>query len=221
MASAYEKTASSESGLKGFMIRYSRLIIVLAAVLLAAIITTIVVVEVNRSKNLEGLSAVEELEQSFYSYLTGADEAVDAEGLKSQAAQLIERYPRSFPAQRAHLLLGLLAEESSDLASAATHMEAVAEIPVDSHLVEVALLRAYAYREEAGELAQAKANLSRLLELGPDSVQAPRALFNLGRLAEVEGNSTEALEYYNRLSIEYPASSWTNLGKDRIILLNR
>ena len=62
--------------------------------------------------------------------------------------------------------------------------------------------------------------LNRLVEqYDAESAEIPRALFSIGRINEGLDNIVDAAESYNRLIDDYPASSWTNLARDRIITL--
>jgi TolA-binding protein len=79
---------------------------------------------------------------------------------------------------------------------------------------------ASAARENAGDSEAALVHLQAVVDdFGTQSSYTPRALFNVGRINEVQNNIVEASEAYNRLIDDYPTSSWTNLARNRIITL--
>lgn len=217
----YSSLESSGERLKEFITRNARLIILIAILLLVGIVVAIVVVETTRARTVAGLEAIETLEESIFQYMLGYDEAASLENLETEVLDVVNRFPKEFAGQRAYLLLATLYDEIDDHQKASDYFEKAADVPVQSHLVDTALMRAALSAERAGDDARATALIQKLLEKVPQGTQAPRALFNLGRLEEARGNIQGAKEYYERLEIEFPASSWTKLGKDRIILLDR
>lgn len=110
-----------------------------------------------------------------------------------------------------------VAEEWSDART--FYIDLVDRFPA-SHLVAPALAAAAAAAEEDGDLTSARALWQRIADgEGAPSLEAPRALFNLGRLAETANERDAAVAYYERLIDEHPSSSWTSLGRNRILLL--
>jgi TolA-binding protein len=87
-------------------------------------------------------------------------------------------------------------------------------------LAPIALANGAAAWEEATDGENATRLWSRIVEeYGAEAAESARALFALGRIAEGEGAFEDAAVRYNTLLDDYPASSWTNLARNRIIYL--
>ena len=80
---------------------------------------------------------------------------------------------------------------------------------------------------EAAVAAENAGDPERALELhrrivddhGDENPEVPRALFSIGRILEQQDEVADAAEAYRQLVDDYPASSWTNLARNRIITL--
>jgi TolA-binding protein len=74
--------------------------------------------------------------------------------------------------------------------------------------------------ENAGETDRALQLLQRVVdEYDDESAETPRALFSIARIHEQSDEVARAADTYRQLIDSYPASSWTNLARNRIISL--
>lgn len=207
-----------------FFTRFRTPLIVIMAVIIVGLIAFFVGSEVRESRLQSSLELVEEVQadyQEWTSLEAGSDESAEsAEELLGAIGEVIDRYPRSYAAQRALFIRGSLQFEQESWDAAASSFESVAERFPESYLAPVSLANAAAALEEAGDEDAAAALWQRVVDdYGQDAAETARALFSLGRIAEGGGEFSEAAVYYNRLLDDFPGSSWTNLARNRIIYL--
>ena len=217
-ADSKKKTEDQDNFIKAFFSKYGKVLMVFAIAVLVLVVVVVVVTEVNKSRLESSTLAAEQLEELYFSYLTSEEES-DAQPVIQLAQSIIDRYGNTIAAQRAYFFLGLVAENKENHDDAARYFHNLASIRVSSHLVEVALIRAFQNAEIAGNLSYAEELLQQLVTSYPNGIQTPRALYNLGRLAELQMNTPKALEFYTTLTLEFPLSNWTSLAKGRIISL--
>ena len=215
-----KKDSTESSGvLFNFFVKYGKLLIIFSILLLITVVSVVVFFEVQRNRINRATTLIEELEESYIDFLTSED------GLTEPVTILVDRVVNQFPNtyfhQRALLISGLLKENQELFFEAAERFFSISQVQLDSHLVEIGLVRAYQNFEAAGDLESAIGALQELLNLRPQGIQVPRSLFNIARLYESQANTERALEFYQRLAIEFPASSWTNLAQARILFLQR
>ena len=168
--------------------------------------------------------AVELLEERWVEWQTLPEEERTESELTAEIRSSIEEigdaYRGSYGDLRARYIGASLEWELERYEEARTAYRSIVDDFPRSHLVGVALAGAAAASENLSDIDEARGFLARIAdgEGLPHGEQA-RALFNLGRLAEAEQEHALALDYYNRLIEEHGESSWTNLGRGRIIWL--
>jgi tetratricopeptide (TPR) repeat protein len=217
------KNDSTESSgvLLNFFVKYGKLLIIFSILLLITVVSVVIFNEIQRNRINQATALIEELEETYIDFLTSVEENPTAVPVAQLVEKVINQFPNSYFHQRALLIHGLLKENQELHSDAAERFFAISQISVDSHLVEIGLIRAYQNFEAAGNFDQAINSLQELLQIRPQGIQVPRSLFNIARLYEAQNNTVRALEFYHRLTIEFPTSSWTNLAQARILFLQR
>jgi tetratricopeptide (TPR) repeat protein len=200
-----------------------KVIISLSILIVVIIAVSVIYVEVSSSLKTTEISTIEALEADFSEYkkLENENDILERRDLLvSNAENVFKDYPTSYAGQRALIISGQLYEDTEDWEKALDFFQRASNINPKSHLITTTLIHAYQNSERIGDLAAAKTILKRIIDdNNTESIESPRALFNLGRISEIESNSNDAIEFYNQLVLEYPNSGWTNLAQDRIIYL--
>lgn len=224
--------------------RYRTPLIVVMTLIVVLVIGSVILYQVVQNRAERSAREAELLEEEFGEWLaahedaeaaadeTGeADPDADAAGqdelatLESTVRERIEailsEFPRSYGAQRALFLRGQLEWTLANYGAAIEAWTGLAERFPDSHAVATSLVNAAAAAEADGDLQQAVALWQRVADgEGAPHIEGPRALFNLGRLAEQDGRPDDALAFYRRLEADHPGTPWTRLGRSRIIRLD-
>lgn len=208
--------------LVAFLNRHRTTIMITIGVIVVAVVALVVVLTVQNSRTERALTAVDELQQDFDDWLqSDPDEQAEAyETLAEDVAAIIDGYSGTYAAARARLVdaRALVELERWDEA-AQTYLE-VADTMPESYLAPVSLMDAAIALEHAGDPEGALEIHRRIAdEYDGETAEVPRALFSIGRLSEQSDRVADAADAYRRLIDDYPASSWTNLARNRIITL--
>ena len=221
-----QKQASEESQrrpmdvLIAFLTRHRTTIMITVGVIVVAVVALIIVLSVQNSRTERSLAAVDELREDFDDWLESDAEAAAYDLLAEDAASIIDSYPGTYAAARARLIDAKALVELERFEEAAAIFLEVAEQASDTYLAPVSLMDAAIALEHAGDSDRALEIHRRLAdEYGDDTAEVPRALFSIGRLNEQADRVADAADAYRRLIDDYPASSWTNLARNRIITL--
>lgn len=222
-----DKTEGKQSlshRLGAFLHRYRTVLLVSSVVLVGGIIVAVAVYQYLDNRAERAARAVELVQQRYDEFKALSDEekaeSVIPEEIRNEISAVRDRYRGSYGDLRSRHILASLEWELGNYTEAQEHYLSIVDDFPGSHLVGVSLAAAAAAAEMQGDVETAEALLLRLAdgEGDPNSEQS-RALFNLGRLAEGSEDWPRAYDYYNRLVDEHGQSSWTNLGRDRIIWL--
>lgn len=110
--------------------------------------------------------------------------------------------------------------QSSWSESAKYYTLAIQNIESSSFLLPIISLSLAAAHENGSNAASALEALDRVVTTSTDSIFVPQAIFLKGHILETLGQVDKAKEAYKTGNEKYPASSWSKLGKDRLIALN-
>lgn len=207
-----------------FLHSHRMVLLISSVILLGGIIISVGVYQYLDKRAENAARAAELVETRWDDFLALSDaEKADSElpdEIRGDVEALSDRYSGSYGELRGRFILAGLEWELTNYAEAQAAYTSIAEDFPRSHLVGVSLAAAAAAAEMQNDSTTARALLTRVAdgEGMPQSEQS-RALFNLGRLAEAEENWQGAYDLYNRMVDEHGESSWTNLGRDRIIWL--
>lgn len=189
---------------------------------LFALLMTGILVFYKVQENRENSSArlAEEIQEAYTDWMQQVAGERNDEELTQLIDQALDKYPRLFAGQRAVFTSGLMALEKENMEEAAASFMKLAETWEDSYLAPVSLSNAAAAMENAGNIEGAKQAWMEMINTYSDlSPDVPEAIFHLGRLAEAEGQTDEALKRYREVASRFPDSRWTNLSKSRILAL--
>jgi TolA-binding protein len=176
--------------------------------------------EVNKKLVYDSTQLVEGAQDIFDKWKAEQDatkKAALAKDLGEQLSTLITRYPRQYGGQRALFLRAELEYENKAWDAAVKDYTTLADSFPASYLAAIGLFNAAVCEEEKGDRDAAEKLYLRASASNKDSPVAPRAIFNAARLAEGKEAFEEARKRYDQLASGYPQSSWTRLGKNRII----
>ena len=210
--------------------RVTFLIILGAAV---AILVAMAIVLTIRDRRLnQGILKMEALIETYeneWIAAEGNDDEDDEEKQRRAALEekindeidfLLSEYRDSFPGQKALFIRGDLAYRQEKWTEAASTFSSIAAEYPASYLAPVALMYAAASAEEGEDLEGALENLQRVVTEYPENLEETyRAMFNIGRIQELQGNSEEALASYNRLLDTGASNAWASLAQSRVVLL--
>jgi TolA-binding protein len=143
------------------------------------------------------------------------------ESCREQIREILDRYPRTYAAQRAFLILGGMEFELENWTEAEKSFKSLYDRFSDSYLGAVALWNLSVVYERSDAPEAALETLETLeTEFRDTYPDMPHVLFSLGRMEETLGDIEGARERYNDLVDNFPRSNWTKLARDRIIFLD-
>ncbi len=226
---APDKKAQLANALIGFLSRYRIILLSLAALVIVVLVALFVILGIQENRRETSYAELESLQKDVAEWFATTPDATEdqpgqreatAATLVDRAAELSDRYPRAYAGVRAAMIQGEIHRELEHWADAAVSFGQMAELDPDSYLAPIGLMHAAVAYESAEMTDEAVAALTRIVEdYGDLSADAPRALFSLGRISETNGDLAEASLRYNQVIERYPSSGWTNLARDRILLL--
>jgi len=210
------------AAITAFLTKYRKPLLFTIAGMAVVVVGLVVVLSIQNSRNEAALEAVEDLQDDFQEWSDLADEeqVAEYEALATAARAIIDGHPRTYAAARARILDARALFALERWTDAVERYLEVAELRSDTYLAPTALMDAAVALESAGETSRALELHQRIVdEYAGESAEVPRALFSIGRIHETEDRATQAADAYRRLIDDYPASSWTNLARNRIITL--
>ncbi|MCX7040166.1 MAG: tetratricopeptide repeat protein [Spirochaetes bacterium] len=178
--------------------------------------------EVGKKRTIDSTLLVENAQVLFNTWGSEQDAAKKSaleKDLSDQLDGLIARYPRKYGGQRGLFLRAELRFKNKAWDDARKDYEELVRRFPASYLSAISLFNAGVSAEEKGDAEAALGLYMRVVEKYPDSGASPRALFDAARLDEQKGAWEDARKKYERLDSDYALSTWTKLGKNRIIAL--
>lgn len=210
------------SGLVSFLTRNRSILTGVGIAVLAGVVALMIVLSVQNGRIQEALVAVERLEQDFSAWEELDTDARETgfEELRTTASAIMTSYSGTYSAVRAQMITAEAQAIMERWSEASEGFESAAAAARGSYLAPVALMAAAASSENGDDPARALELYQRVVtEYGETTPQAPRAAFAVGRILESQDRIAEAADAYRSLVEDYPASSWTNLARNRIISL--
>ncbi len=202
--------------------RYRKVIMIGGIALVVAVVGIVAYFEIQDRRLEESLVRVEQAEEQLQQLETlEGDEREQMESdVLTTLDGVIEDYSRLYSAQRALFLRGDLRMKQGAWQEAIDDFRRLSDDFSASHLALISLSNKAAAYEEIGELDQALAAYEELAEKREDrNPLRARALFSIGRLHEQMGDPEAATSSYEELVSEYSDSEWTNLARNRILVL--
>jgi TolA-binding protein len=202
-----------------------RLRFALWAILIAAavfLVGYLIWTEVGKKRTVDSTLLSESAQALFDTWGSEQDATKKAaleKDLSDQLDRLVARYPRAYGGQRGLFLRADLRFKNKAWDDARKDYEELARRFPESYLAGISLFNAGVCAEEQGDAEAAQGLYMRVAEKYRDSGASPRALFNAARLDEQKSAWEDARKKYERLDSDYAPSTWTKLGKNRIIAL--
>ncbi len=208
--------------LSAFLQRYRTHLIVVFAVVIVGGIGAVVFFELQSRRAEEALVRIEAAKDQYEQW-QGADEETRAElepELIAELEAIRERFSGTYGALRARYIEASMHYEAERYEEALSAFVQLADQYSNAHLAPRALLYGGFAAEELGEFGRAEEIFRRIVEsYGDQSVEAPRALFGLARVYEAGDRFEEAAEAYDRLLEDYTGSPWSDMARNRLIVL--
>lgn len=197
--------------------------ILLVAIILAVIIFFAVFSEVKKKVVENSTVRSEAVERDYATWKTELDETkrgtMETE-LLSSIDSVIGKYPKTYAAQRCLYIKGLLYWDKKEWENAANAFLSIPDRFPESYLSPISLVNAAASYEENGNAEKAVELYDRILNEYKTAIpDIAKVIFTIGRLEESLGKPDEALKRYTDLVDNYSGNNWTNLARDRIIVL--
>ena len=212
------------TALSNFLTKYRTAFIVLLIIIIAGLVAFAVTREIITRRAETSAVIVEDLQRDYGEWLTAVDDETKSsleESCRDQAREILDRYPRTYAAQRAFLVLGGMEFELENWTEAEKSFTSLYDRFPDSYLGAVALWNLSVVYERSDSPEAALESLQTLESEYRDTYpDMPHVLFNMGRMEETLGNVESARERYNDLVDNFPRSNWTKLARDRIIFLD-
>ncbi len=196
--------------------RFVIITVLLALILVAVVIG--VISSVNDSKIESGLTALDELEFRYESLDTSADTFVQDQNDTLAQANALAQSSSGVVAVRSLLFIGDINFDLENWTEAKDAYMGAYEADKEAYTAPLALYNAAISSEENGDFDSAIEYLQMVKDFDDFSLMS-RALFNLGRIAELQSNFSLSEEAYKTLNDEYPSTTWANLAKSRLIVL--
>jgi predicted negative regulator of RcsB-dependent stress response len=226
MLDTHEPTKKQQflNGLSNFLTKYRTFFIILLVVIIVGLIAFAVAREVIDRRAEVSAVIVEDLQRDYQEWLTAVDDTNKEsleESCREQIREILDRYPRTYAAQRAFLILGGMEFELENWTEAEKSFKSLYVRFSDSYLGAVALWNLSVVYERSDAPEAALETLETLeTEFRDTYPDMPHVLFSLGRMEETLGDIEGARERYNDLVDNFPRSNWTKLARDRIIFLD-
>jgi tetratricopeptide (TPR) repeat protein len=173
------------------------------------------------NKSNEANLLANEMEDNYIQWTNALESEKDSSTFLTLVDKALEEYKGSYAHQKALFIRGQYSMEQEDWTQGVSDFVALHDKFPKSYLASVALFNAAVAQEEQGKIKEAIDMLDKLsVEYENISALVPEALFNLGRLYEVQGDVEKAKSYYEQLVTNFSDTDWTNLAKSRIISLD-
>ncbi len=203
--------------------RYRKVITIGGITAVVLIVGIVAYFEIQDRRLEESLVLVEQAEEQIQQ-LQALEEGDEREQMESDVLatldEVIDGYSRLYSAQRALFLRGSLRMEQEAWEQAIEDFSRVSDEFSESHLALISLSNKAAAYEELGNLDQALATYEELADKREErNPLRARALFSIGRIQEQMGDTEAATTSYEQLVSEYSDSEWTNLARNRILVL--
>jgi len=208
-----------------FLQKYRALLLGLVAAVIVIVAVLAIWTQVDASTKVTFAAKIEKSQADYVTWQAESDATKKAELAKTLEAELADvqkNAPVGYGLSKAWFLQGNYFASEKKWADASKAFRTVFDKEPASYLAPISLLNAAVSLEEAGDAAGALAAYAEFdKHFATDAVLAPQVLFTEGRLNEGLQKTADALAAYKKLQEKFPDSSWTKLGRDRILLLSQ
>jgi len=207
-----------------FLQKFRTLLISVVAAGILVVVGLAVWTQVDQAIKSNYATKINHAQKDFDAWKLEADEAKKAAlgaNLEKELGQIEKEAPHGYGLTKAWFLNGSYFAEQKKWTDAAKAFQQAAESTGSHDLGPISLVNEGVCLEEAGDLQGALkvyASFERLYS--KDSLLSPQVLFAQGHLLEMIGKNKDAVSAYQKLLDQFPDSTWTKLGHDRILVLN-
>ena len=203
---------------KDFARKNKRQLFILFASVVFALVVAISIFVYLENFSTRNLAKYEEIIE-FYRQ-NPLDETVKMRTIE-ELNSIVESTSFGFAPKAANYVLGNIYFEDKKFDESYKHFQAyVKKTSVTDALYPLALNKSAVALEELGKIDEALTVLIKYEEKVKDSVVMDQVLYNIGRLYAVSGDRLKARDYYNKLMLTYPDSSYADRAKERLFLLS-
>ena len=215
--------ARLRNGVSNFLQKYRTLLL---GIVVAAVVVTgglALWTQIDGANKTAFAAQIEKSQNDYESWLSESNATKKADlgkALEGELAQVQKSAPAGYGLEKSWFIQGSYFASQKKWNEAAKSFLMVYEKDHGSYLSPIALVNAGVAQEEAGDAPSALSTYAVFEKsFSTDSLLAPQVFFSQGRLLESEQKRTEAVAAYKKLAEKFPESSWTKLGRDRIIFL--
>lgn len=219
MEQKFEKITIGEK-ISVYLESWRTALVALLVIAVAALIAYAVTVTVLSKGDEKGLAAVDAISYNLTNDSADLSEE-QLEERRSLALSALAPYVSKgrVTGVRANMLAAEIAHSKQDYNAAASYWLNAAAKGANKYTAPLAYFNAASCFESLDKPDEAEKNYAAAAAF-PDFAFMPRALFELGRVREKQGNSSAALEAYKKLFDKMPEDSWAMLAKSRILALD-
>lgn len=213
------KTPDTDEKLGSFILKYRKLILIIAAVAVVAALVVAGAFAISERRKNSALSAIDAAEYAYTDRSEGLEESEITERfntLNESLSPYLSR--RGVVGVRANMLLADAAFQSADYDAASGYYLAAAAADRNAYTFAVNMYNAGVCAEELGNTEDA-VNYYDTAANTEGFLLASHAIFNVARISESSGDYDKAAEYYQKAVESYNGDSWANLSQSRLIAL--
>ena len=215
-----ESDFSSRERVNAWIVKNWKLLISVIAVIILIMVGIMIQSFVQDNEINSSAELAEDIQKLYDDWISKELEDRDDDELLILIDKALTEYSQHFAAKRALFTRSKMAYEKENWDDAAEGFIELADRWPRSYLAPVCLFNSASANEQAGNIEAAKQTLSRMIELYAEtSPLIPEVYFNLGRIAENEVEIDTALVQYNEIISQFPESRWTDLSRNRILIL--
>ncbi len=202
-----------------FIVKFRFVILGIILALIVAVVAVGVVSSLKTKAVSEGLSVVDEITAEFStSLLADPIDTAKVDELLTRAQAVADKKGPAIVTVRAQMVIAEIQYLRKNFDAARTAWLAAAEADKTSYTYGLCYYQCGICSEELKDFDNAVLYLQTAADT-EGFANAPRALFNIGRIEETRGNNEKAVEAYKKLSSAYSSNQWASLAKSRLITL--
>ena len=204
--------------------KYRGVLIIGLAVVLVAVAAGAVWTQIDASTKTAFAVKIDKSQTDYGTWMLSGDDkrAEAAKTLETDLTDIEKSAPAGYGLAKAWFLHGNYLANEKKWPEASNAFHKAYEADPANYLAPIALVNDGVAQEEAGSAdAALKAYAEFEAHFAADPVLAPQVFFTEGRLLESQSKTDDALTAYKKLLQKFPESSWTKLGRDRILLLGK
>jgi len=214
-----------ENSVATFVKKYMKALIITGIALIVILVGLWIGISINASTHSSLQESIDTLSEQYNEWVAledlSSDEATtEVATLKEGLLDLADRNNDSYAVIKANYLLGLIEFNLESYDTARDYFLTAADNGKDSYLSSLSLFNAAVASEELNDSTKALEYYQRIYDdTEGQAVESARALFNVGRLYEDNGDTELAKAVLQQLADEYPNSEYAKLAQTKLVIL--